>query len=108
MWLKRKVLTWLVKDYLKLVLPEDIIVVRKGVWYVAGESIPPERARKLSHEADTMRQMLIWEDIKRHIHYLAFEKGMKQSSEPNDQYSAKIMIWLIEQIDKRLGELAHK
>lgn len=107
-WIKRKILNWLVKDYLGLMTSEDLLQKRNGKWYAGKEELTPEQARKIRETARAFYDSTMWRYLKNDMKYHAYKKGFVEAQTMADQDRGKTMYYLVEQLDKWLQDTALK
>jgi len=100
-------LTELVKDKFNTISEDDILKETKDGWLFEGEKIPHEVVKVLSGQADAILRMKAWEVVKKDIKYISNKTMFLKSESENDLIAGKLMLYLIDTIEKRLKSMSN-
>jgi hypothetical protein len=87
--MKQWIINWLLRDVIKVAIPEDVIRKAKGVMYLGENPITETELNSLKAEAKALVKMRVWSIINQSIIELAYEKGWRDSTTMEHLNTAK-------------------
>ncbi|HEB13733.1 MAG TPA: hypothetical protein ENI13_02000 [candidate division CPR3 bacterium] len=95
-YLQAKSINFLI-GFLGLPLPKDFLEIRgKGQWFVQGKQLSPENIQKLKEDADLFSKSTIWKLLTDGSREVAYKGGVETSTNFDQVYVAKAVIYLVD------------
>jgi len=107
-WLQRKFINLLTRHLFHGLTSEDILSVKaKGVIMLKGKPLSKDRVDKIKHDASMFANSSVWKFIKDSARYQASVMALEKSESKVDTMNAKIMVFLLQEIDSVLKKLSN-
>jgi len=105
-WLRKQFINWLVKDIFHGIQKEDVLQVKNGRIYVAGEILTDAQANKLEKDAETIQNMYLWELLTKDMEYHSFNNGWRKAKTEEDMIVGKMSLYYISEMNNKLRDIA--
>lgn len=106
--LRRAVLNYLTKKLYPGLTSDDILIVAgENVIIHKGKALSRDDAIRIKESAELFSKSAIWQYLKTDARYQAQLMMFERSTSTEDMKNGKMMLFLIEQLDKKLKELSH-
>lgn len=105
--LKQRLINWLLKNYVRVILPHDIITDVKGVLYLGTEKMTEQDLRILQAEIKALDSMRLWSIINETVRSKAFEKGWTTATTLEHLNTAKTMYHVLD-LQKSIVDIIRK
>lgn len=89
--MKQKIINFLLRSYVKVVVPGDIITTSKGNIFLGSKKITVDELQVLKAEAKALKGMRLWSIINETLKNEAFNKGWKASTTIEELNTGKAM-----------------
>ena len=87
--MKQRIINWLLKNVVRVSIPEDVIRTAGKVIYLGGIEVSVDELRSLQAEAKALENMRIWSIINESVKQLVYERGWKDSTTIEQLNTAK-------------------
>lgn len=106
-FLRKFTINLLAKHLFKTIVEEDLLRVRGGKMYVRGQELTQEQTEILREQAFALQDSMLWRYLKLDLKHQAIRKTLNDSQTMEDVISGKLLLYLIDVVEKRLENL-HK
>jgi len=97
--MKQRIINWLFKNVVRVVIPQDVIRENKGKIYLGGVEVKDTELRSLQAEAKALESMRIWSIMNESIKQSAYERGWRDSTTIEHLNTAKTQVSVLETQD---------
>jgi hypothetical protein len=111
--LQKNLARFLVKEIFNMVSEEDLLrivrsksPVKSDIWYFKGEELPTVQVETLKSQAKGFKDSVLWDILKRELHWHAQQKGLEKSQTESDLIAAKVMLFIVDVIDSKLKSMS--
>ncbi len=96
-WLQKKLISYCIRHLLNAPLPTDFLDIKgKNMWFVKGKQLNTDTIQRLKDDAETFNKSTIWKLLTEGSREIAYRKGLETSSNTNDIYGAKMLIYCVD------------
>lgn len=88
----------------KPLFEEDILVQRRGGWYINGRRVSKEDLLALADEARMWRKSVLWNYMRKQVHYMAYLRATNKASSKDDIMYANAMYYDLEVLEKFIDQ----
>ncbi len=103
MWLRKRLVQYLVRNLLAAVTEDDILRVTSRGWFHKQQKLSPEEVQQLKEDAHSFGDSVLWNYMRNEVRYLAnlsmFEKGISVEA----TIFGRAMLYDIELLEKFLS-----
>lgn len=94
--MKQRLVNWLLKHVVRVVIPNDVIRESKGKIFLGGIELDDTELRSLQAEAKAIENMRIWSIMNESIKQSAYERGWRDSTTIEHLNTAKTQVSVLE------------
>ena len=107
-WLQRKFINLLTRHLFNGVTEHDILIIpKKGVIVYKGRVLTPEHSDKIKNDASIFANSVLWKHLRDDAKFQANKMMFEKSESAVDINNGKIMLYLLEVIDKKMRQLSN-
>jgi len=94
--LKQRIINYLFRNVVKVVLPEDVIVETNSGLYLGKSKLTEIELRSLQSEAKAIQSTRLWSILNETVKQRAYEKGWRDSTSIEHLNTAKTMGYVLD------------
>lgn len=87
--MKQRIVNWLLRSVVKVIVPDDVIREDKGVLYLGSKRITDQELKSLQAEVKALESMRLWSIMNETLKKVAFDKGWTNSKTMEELNTAK-------------------
>lgn len=99
-------LAWLVKDYFKGIMADDLLQAKlikgKVKFYHKGKVLEDDKVSAIQENAKTVSQSLIWKILMEECEYQAEDRMFRKATNSDDMFFGKAMLYLTNVLKKKM------
>lgn len=106
MKIRTKIILFLLRKVFHYVTIDDVLIIKRGKFYVGDKMIPQAEARQLKSEARDIQGMLLWNLINNNILYSVNKEMYERYTRHDDMVAGKSMIHTVESYKELARKIA--
>ncbi len=105
-WLQKKAINFCIRHLLNAPLPKDFLDIKgKDNWFAKGKQLKHETILKLKEEVEVLEGLMIWKFLTEGAREIAYREGVETSTNTNDTYGAKMLIYIVDIFKTIIGNI---
>jgi len=106
--MKQRLINYLLKTVIKVVVPNDVIRDVRGVLYLGSEKMTEQELKNLQSEIKALEGFRVWSIINESVKRLAFERGWRDSTTMEQLNTAKTMYTTLDLQSSIINKIKNK
>ena len=111
--LQKHLARFLIKDVFNTVSTKDILRIERSnnplkpdIWHYKGNQLQKAQTELLKTQAKSFSESELWNILKNELRYQAAQRGLVASKTEADQIASKLLIYITDVIDSKLGDMS--